>query len=249
MSAMTSFLGSGSGGALNSLVFMFNNNEINSGGGAYQSLLAWAQVSLRDTDGNAPTKYFTFANNCPSGNLCISGGVVGATGGILAGPDKDPTLYSRGAPDNTYPVGAVGSNPALADFVISGGEVCLNAAGATVQCGDPTAVATINHNLGANQVAYALVSSELDQELNAWWNGGAGNGSAYDVMSVDFRIGCNPALVTCTNGQMIDNGYEQLFIARGLGATPPNRVPAPNVLALVGIGLLSLSLLRQRIRI
>lgn len=249
LSAMTGFLGSGSGSALNSLVFMFNNNEMNSGRGANQSLVAWAQVSLRDTDGNAPTKYFTFANNCPTGNLCISGGVVGATGGILAGPDKDPTLYSRGAPNDSYPVGPVGTNPGLADFVVSGGQVCLNASGAVVACGTPGAVATINHNLGANQAAYAVFSTELDQELSKWWNNGTGNGSAYDVMSVDFRIGCRSitGFVACANDQQIDGGYEQLFIARGLSNTP-NRVPAPHVLALFGIGLISLVMLRKQAR-
>lgn len=244
LSALTSFLG-GSNNLLNSLVFMFNNNEVNSDGGASQSLLAWAQVSLRDTDGNAPTKYFTFANHCPAGNVCISGGVIGGTGGILVGPDKDPTLYSKGAPDNTYPVGVPGSNPALADFVISGGQVCLDAVGTSVQCGSPAAVETINHNLGANQAAYALVSSELDQELNTWWNGGLGNGSAYDTMSVDFRMGCNPQrLTSCTQGQMIDNGYEQLFIVRGLLPPPPPddppELPLPGVLWLIGIGALPL---------
>lgn len=245
LAAMTGYLGSANN-LLNSLVFMFNNNEINSGGGIYQNLLVWAQISLRDIDGSAATKYFTFANNCPAGNVCLSGGVVGNTGGILSGPDKDPALYSRGAADNAYPVApASGTTPALSDFVISGGQVCLNAGGNVVQCNDPSVADVLNHNLGANQAAYAVVSEELDQELNSWWNGGLGYGSDYDVISVDFRMGCNPQYLTsCTNGQMIDNGYEQLFIVAGLHQ-PQQDVPEPGALALLGIGLLSLLGMRR----
>ncbi len=250
LTALTGYLGSGAGNALNSLVFMFNNNEINSGNGLHQTLLVWAQMSLRDIDGNAPTQYFTFTNHCPAGNVCISGGLPGSSGGIYIGPDKDPALYSGSAPDNSYPAGAAGSQPALSDFVVSGGQVCFDGGRVLVACSSPSAVTTLNHNLGANQAAYAAYSPELDQALNSWWNGGAGGGSAYDVLSVDFRMGCNPAVTSCTNGEMIDNGYEQLFLARGLGS--PRPAPLPGTLALLGIGMLSLTWLawlRQRARL
>ena len=129
--------------------------------------------------------------------------------------------------------------------MISGGQVCLNAGGNVVQCNDPSVADVLNHNLGANQAAYAVASEELDQELNSWWNGGLGYGSDYDVISVDFRMGCNPQYLTsCTNGQMIDNGYEQLFIVAGLHQ-PQQDVPEPGALALLGIGLLSLLGMRR----
>lgn len=240
LSALTGFLGGGAGG-LNSLVFMFNNNEVNSGGGANQSLLVWAQMSLRDLDGVLPTKYFTFANSCTAGggNVCLSGGVLGGTGGYVVGPGKDPSLYSSSSPDSIYPLAAPGSTPSLSDFVISGGNVCFDAADTLVNCSDPSAVTTFNHNLGANQVAYAVYSPELDAELNNWWNGGLGNGTGYDVMSIDFRLGCNSQFTTtpCTGNQVIDNGFEQLFIVAGQAGTPPSDVPAPPTALLVGIGL------------
>ena len=55
--------------------------------------------------------------------------------------------------------------------------LALGLAWALVACSSPSAVTTLNHNLGANQAAYAAYSPELDQALNSWWNGGAGGGS------------------------------------------------------------------------
>jgi hypothetical protein len=64
----------------------------------------------------------------------------------------------------------------------------------------------------------------------------------YDVMQVDFRMGCNSAQVaggTCEAGSVLNNGYEQLFISRANIANG-NHVPEPSTLALFGLGMLGL---------
>jgi hypothetical protein len=116
--------------------------------------------------------------------------------------------------------------------------VCLNAAGLPQPC-DGTEVSTVNENLGANQVANAIIFPEIQTILDSVNFGG------YDVVQVDLRIGCNPATVGptgCTPGAIANNGFEQIFIAR-------RAAPEPATLALFALGLLGFGAGARRKRV
>jgi hypothetical protein len=226
-------------GALNTflggqdMVFFFNNNQINSGASTNQSLAAWAQISVTDANG-AILGVFDFTNNGGNYNLVTAGG-----GGVLNGNVGSYTSPGLGGPagnTDTDNDGVVNT-----DYVLSGGALCvIGSPPVPVPCGTPGATGPINHNLGADHATYAIVFPELNaliarliaQEI-------------FDaVMHVDFRLGCDPTLFTedeCI-GKSINNGYEQIFIAR-MNAVPPPPPPPPSVpppgsLALLAGGLL-----------
>jgi hypothetical protein len=243
IAALETFLGTGQ-----TPVFFFNNNQTNSGSALDQQLAIWAQIKVVDSDTGAAPLIFTLENNCPAGNLCISGGTVfpgPGDGGIVSGPAKDPTLFSEGAATDTYPVGAAGTIPdPLHDFVLSGGQICV-LSGTIVPCSTPGAT-VFNHNLGANQAAYAAISTELDDFLSSW-----DSSSPYDVLQLDVRMGCNPAYYpggVCPPGLELNNGYEQIFIAPGYTVPGPNPppIPEPSTFLLFGAGLLGLGLFGRK---
>jgi hypothetical protein len=221
LSALSTFLDG------SSMIFYFNLNQTNSGGAVDQNLFAWAQIALVDVAGVLPTLYFDFTAIAPDHS------------GI---PGGNPTTYnSPGDATSTYPTGADSSFPSTDDFVRANGQVCLAAPGTPgvspiVDCSTPGAVA-FNLNLGANEVAYAVYFQELQAYLNMAGFGG------YEVMQVDFRMGCNPDTVAgeaCEDGSVLNNGFEQLFIGRANIATNGNHVPEPSTLALFGLGMLGL---------
>jgi hypothetical protein len=134
------------------------------------------------------------------------------------------------------------------------GQVCLNGPvgiGTPVPCDGSggAVVATVNHNLGANEVANAIVFPEINTIL------GLPNFGGYDLLSADIRMGCNPATITggvCPAGSILNNGFEQIFIGQ-LSTTPgpPGIIPEPGTLALLGLGLLAAGLggVKRRLKI
>lgn len=220
LSALKGFMGSSGG---NSVVFYFNNNQVNSGAATNQNLAVWAQLSVTGPSGIL--QIFDFTNHGAKFATVADGG-----GGVLYG---SPGAYTHSG-GLSSPL--AGTNAAT-DYVLSGGELCYSAppAFALVPCSGPHA-GSINHNLGANQAAYAVVFPELDSLLM-----GLGSSVAGYSLNIDFRFGCDPAtadpLVDCV-GRSQNNGYEQLFI--GTQIVPEIPVSTPPSLLLMGLGLLGL---------
>lgn len=216
-------------------VWLFNNNQVNSGASTNQNLAAWAQVTLYDDAGVLDPLNLVFSNLGGAYALVSEGG-----GGIVNG--------TAGTGYTGSPVGPTAGTNAATDYVLSGGALCYSAALAVISCtdsnGDPNPLAVggpINHNLGANEAVYAVVFPELDRILLA------ANFEGYDSLSLDWRMGCDPTTTTPDDnciGRSLNNGYEQLFIATQASAPPG--VPVPGTLALLGGALFGMAAIRRR---
>jgi hypothetical protein len=234
--SLSTFLGN------DALVFFFNNNQEKSNGTAAESLAVWAQITVTSADGSTTYGTFDFTNNNGKYALVSEGG-----GGTVNGDVASYTSNTSGPDGNTT---------ANTDYVLSGGALCvIGTPPLPVSCSTPGASAPIDHNLGADHAAYAILFPELNALLAQLI--AAGNLTA--VMHVDFRMGCDPTLfgtnkdaVICTGtdngfGKALNNGYEQLFIGRAVQPPKPPVVPAPGSLALIAGGLLAAGVsLRRR---
>lgn len=203
-------------------IFFFNNNQVNSGAATNQDLAAWAQITLTGT--GMTTLHFDFTNRDHP--------FTEPGGGIVNG---DPTSYT-----DLSGAGPIAGSNSATDYVLSGGQLCLNGSFQGQAC-DGSQTYTVNNNLGANQAAYAIVFPELNAILQSPNFGG------YTAMNLDMRFGCDPNVVSindCT-GRSVNNGYEQVFIASS-ASTP---VPEPGTLFLMGTGLTGLMAAQRRFKL
>jgi len=116
--------------------------------------------------------------------------------------------------------------------------------GKPVPCSGPH-VTTVYENLGANNVANAVVFPEIIAILDSAGRGG------YNVIQADIRWGAirqrSPA-ACAPLARVLNNGFEQVFIGQ-LNPTPgppSGGVPEPATLALVSIALLGGGFVQKR---
>lgn len=199
-----------------SALFLFNNNDTNED----QSLAIWAKLWITNSVGAIYN-----GGSGHSGYLYLSNeGAAFGAGGV---PTGDATAYDGGL--ITDPSTGLSST----DYVQAGGNVL-----------------GVNHNLGADRVAYAGDIPLLNTWMNSLFGLGDGVLGGY-TLHIELRLGCDPTgdwdMTTskgCIDpGVPIDNGYEQLFLVRNDADT--GLLPAPATLALVGLGLLGISLRRR----
>lgn len=233
----------------NYMTFFFVNNEPNSQGAETQNLAVWARITLTSLDGLTQYGLWDLTNDTrtaverlnPVTNPPPGYGPPPIGGGVFMG---DVTDYT-----------SEGNAPEITDFLMSGGQVCLNkTTKVPVDCSTatPGTFDVINHNLGENQAPYAVVAPELDAYIRSLVLDPSKNLNEY-VLHVDLRYGCvtPPFSIDpqgkdeCVAGTAIsqDNNFEQVFISTRL---VPNDVPEPTVLLLIGTGLMGLGLARKQ---
>lgn len=230
------------------LVTFFNNNQTNSGGAATESLAAWAQVSITNAT-NGVIGVYDLTNQGGAYKLFSEGG-----GGTFLGN----TSYTSAGIGNPN----VGTN-ASTDYVLSGGAACRQA-GIPVSCSLPHDEGPVNHNLGADHAAFAILFPELNAQLDSLFNSLSAADLAAYTFHIDARLGCDPTITNiagvCTGngtsvpfGRSLNNGFEQIFIgaASPVGCLPTDptcnpTVPEPGTVLLFGLALLGLAAPRLR---
>lgn len=237
------------------MIVFFNNNQINSGASSLQSLASWgrAWVTNEALPGSPVVgNFFDLTNSTTGpalGDVLTNGAnpyaLPPANGGTFLGDVTDYTSQGRAV--------YAGNNSAT-DYVLSGGQICVNTSGpipVPVVCGSPGASAPINHNLGANQAAYAILLPELNALLASLFSLSDTELANY-ALHLEIHLGCDPRtldLADCTAapwGRSLNNGFEQIFI--GTATSVIIQVPEPGSLALLAMALLGLAVAVRRTR-
>lgn len=209
------------------MVFMFNLNEDNGTPGQLtdpnslegQSLLVSMRVQLLAADGVTVLYSFYVGANNAIGLPSTAAQVWTALGA------PDPTIGGTTVLDTNTVNGWISTDPRWA--YVHGAISVDTTTGVFLAMGDCNFsgfanCTTINQNLGANQVAFSAFNQQLSDLISD---------TNVAFMNVDML----------TSGQ--SNGFEQLFI---MAANIPTRVPEPGSLALAGLALAAVGVIRRR---
>ena len=222
---------------MNSIVFFFANNE--TGGASSANLAAWARVEVSRISTNTVLGRYDMTNDVDHNGQGY--GPPPAGGGI---PMGNPGLFTSN-----------GAEPFVSDFLMSGGEVCLNASFQLVACSGPGVVVREQHNLGGDRAAYAIVVPEMDALIAGLASTPGVNLNDFAI-HVQYRLGCGPELTQtqggfpqavqgqgteCDSAYALNGGGEKVFLGTQL---LPNLVPEPGSFALAALALALLPMLR-----
>lgn len=244
------------------MAVFFNNNQVSSGDASNQNLAAWARVWITNGAGANVGQAYELSNMAGAYNLVSQGG-----GGVFGGYVTSYNAVGSGAGNPTA------TSASATDFVLSGGAICVEtgpllAAPVPVPCGSAPSVAgntvsaPVNHNLGADHVAYTILFPELNAALDSLFTGLSDADLLTYTLHADVRLGCrnttDPTLnpwMSCDLangfGTALNNGYEQFFIGTAVICPPtdpacaPSQVPEPGSLALFSLALAALGVATQ----